>query len=143
MSPQIYVITIATDKNKHEAFQPVLDSYIQQNFHATLAYKYDTKAFVPRVEVCVCGCFCMDVWDVRGTFALTVYSITVSLFVDLALKLYVKSDCDDYAKRHTASYGCILTPVGSFPSGSDQTSRELDTFASRCVQTQGTGMNKH
>ncbi|KAG7160013.1 Dedicator of cytokinesis protein 2-like [Homarus americanus] len=34
----IYVITIATDKNKHEAFQPVLDSYIQQNFHATLAY---------------------------------------------------------------------------------------------------------
>ncbi|XP_063609034.1 dedicator of cytokinesis protein 1-like isoform X2 [Penaeus indicus] len=34
----VYVITIATDKNKHEAFQPVLDSYIQQNFHATLAY---------------------------------------------------------------------------------------------------------
>ncbi|XP_071513992.1 dedicator of cytokinesis protein 2 isoform X2 [Panulirus ornatus] len=34
----IYVITIATDKNKHEAFQPVLDTYIQQNFHATLAY---------------------------------------------------------------------------------------------------------
>ncbi|XP_068248219.1 dedicator of cytokinesis protein 2 isoform X7 [Palaemon carinicauda] len=34
----VYVITIATDKNKHEAFQPVLDSYIQQNFHATLVY---------------------------------------------------------------------------------------------------------
>ncbi|KAK8379060.1 hypothetical protein O3P69_019104 [Scylla paramamosain] len=34
----VYVISIATDKNKHEAFQPVLDTYIQQNFHAALAY---------------------------------------------------------------------------------------------------------
>ncbi|XP_050707802.1 dedicator of cytokinesis protein 1-like isoform X3 [Eriocheir sinensis] len=34
----VYVITIATDKNKHEAFQPVLETYIQENFHANLAY---------------------------------------------------------------------------------------------------------
>ncbi|CAL4142292.1 unnamed protein product, partial [Meganyctiphanes norvegica] len=34
----VNVITIAMDKNKVEAFQPVLDSYIQQNFHATLVY---------------------------------------------------------------------------------------------------------
>ncbi|XP_076042771.1 dedicator of cytokinesis protein 1-like isoform X4 [Oratosquilla oratoria] len=34
----VYVISVVTDMSKHEAFQPVLDSYIQQNFHATLAY---------------------------------------------------------------------------------------------------------
>ncbi|XP_045138104.1 dedicator of cytokinesis protein 1-like [Portunus trituberculatus] len=49
----VYVITIATDKNKHEAFQPVLDTYIQQNFHAALAYNrliYVLKYYVQEGE---------------------------------------------------------------------------------------------
>ncbi|XP_063852697.1 dedicator of cytokinesis protein 1-like isoform X3 [Scylla paramamosain] len=49
----VYVISIATDKNKHEAFQPVLDTYIQQNFHAALAYNrliYVLKYYVQEGE---------------------------------------------------------------------------------------------